>query len=194
LDGSTHPTRIREAVGIFHSADGLNAAISDLTGAGVDRAEMSVLGQDGMLDGTVAKYYRDPRQAAEDPAAPRDAVYSDTDVRQGRTLATSMASVVAAFAASGAVVLTGGAAIAAIAAAVGAGGGVGVIGAAFGKLAGNEQAKYLETQIARGGILLWVKITDPALESRICRILSAHAAVDVHVHDMPAQAPRSDRI
>lgn len=114
---------IREVVGIFHDADALNETITELTSAGVDRAEMSVLARDGLLEGGVAEDYDTARQAAADPAAPREAVIADTDIRQGRTLATSMASVIAAFAATGAVVLTGGAAAAAIAAAVAAAGG-----------------------------------------------------------------------
>ncbi|MEJ0071292.1 MAG: hypothetical protein WDO24_23935 [Pseudomonadota bacterium] len=107
---------------------GLNGAISDLTGAGIDRAEMSLLAQEGILDGEPAQAYRTTRQAADDPTTARQAIYADTDIRQGRTLLTSMASAIAALAASGAVVLTGGAALAALAAALGAGGGVGAIG------------------------------------------------------------------
>src|SRR5689334_6948235 len=157
-------TRIREAVGVFHDPQALNGAISELAGAGVDRAEMSILAREGYLDGDLAKPYADMRRAEDDPTAPRHAVYADTDVRQGRTLLTSMASVIAALAASGAVVMTGGAALPAIAAAIGAGGGVGAIGALIGKRAGDEQHKYLEEQLAHGGILLWVKIADPANE------------------------------
>jgi hypothetical protein len=192
MDGTTGKTApeatVREAVGVFHDPASLNGAISDLTGAGVDRAEMSLLAQQGILDGQPAEAYRSTRQAADDPTTPRQAIYADTDVRQGRTLLTSMASVIAAFAASGAVVLTGGAALAALAAAVGAGGGIGAIGALVGKRAGDEQQKYLQDQMARGGIVLWVKITDPARESRVCRILERYAADNVHVHDMPTDA------
>jgi hypothetical protein len=185
LDQAT--TTIREAVAAFHDPHALNGAISDLVAAGVDRAEMSILAREGYLDGDLAKPYADMRQAEDDPSAPRQAVYADTDVRQGRTLLTSMASVIAALAASGAVVMTGGAALAAIAAAVGAGGGVGVIGSLIGKRAGDEQRKYLAEQLDRGGILLWVKIAEPANEPRIRTILTRHAADDVHVRDVTGE-------
>ena len=180
-------SRIREAVGMFHDPHALNGAISELAGAGVDRAEMSILAREGYLDGDLAKPYADMRRAEDDPAAPRHAIYADTDVRQGRTLLTSMASVIAALAASGAVVMTGGAALPAIAAAIGAGGGVGAIGALIGKHAGDEQQKYLDEQLAHGGILLWVKIADPANESRIRAILMRHAAADVHARDVTGE-------
>jgi len=180
-------TRTREAVGLFHDPHALEGAISDLVAAGVDRAEMSILAREGYLDGDLTKNYGDMRQAEDDPAAPRQAVYADTDVRQGRTLLTSMASVIAAFAASGAVVMTGGAALAAIAAAVGAGGGVGAIGALVGARAGDEQHKFLDEQLARGGIVLWVKITEPSNEPRVREILARHAAADVHVRDVTGE-------
>jgi hypothetical protein len=192
VDGNATKTTIREAVGVFHDADALNDAVSELISAGVDRAELSLMAQEGLLEGNLAKDYRNTRLAEDDPNAPRQAVYADTDVRHGRTLVTSMASVIAAFAASGIVVLTGGAALAALAAAVGAAGGVGTIGALVGKRVGDEQTKHLEGQLTRGGILLWVKIMDPAMGPRICAILSKHAADDVHLHDIAATsgAPR----
>jgi hypothetical protein len=186
---TTGTTTIREAVGIFHDADALNAAVSDLISAGVDRAELSLMAQEGILEGNLAKPYGNTRQAEDDATAPRQPVYADTDVRSGRTLLTSMASVVAAFAASGVVVLTGGAALAALAAAIGAGGGAGAVGALVGKRVGDEQQRYLEAQLGRGGILLWVKITDPSKQARICAILSEHAADDVHLHDLPVSTP-----
>lgn len=180
-------TRTLEAVAVFHDPTALNGAISDLVGAGVDRAEMSILAREGYLDGDLVKNYADMRHAEDDPNAPRHAVYADTDVRQGRTLLTSMASVVAALAASGAVVATGGAALPAIAAAIAAGGGVGAIGAMVGRQAGAEQRKFLEIQLARGGILLWVKIAEPANEPRIRAILLRHAGDDVHVRDVTGE-------
>lgn len=181
-------TTVREAVALFHDPDALNGAVSDLVGAGVDRAEMSILAREGYLDGDLVKHYGDMQKAEDDPTAPRQAVYADTDVRQGRTLITSMASAIAALAAGGAVVMTGGAALPAIAAAVGAGGGVGMISALVGKSAGDEQQKFLDSQLARGGILLWVKIAEPSNEPRIRAILIRHAGDDVHVRDVTGES------
>jgi hypothetical protein len=186
MDGATSKPMIREMVGVFHAPAALEGAISDLTSAGVDRAEMSILAQDEVLAGEPVKVGASARQAADDPKTPRGAIYADTDIRQGRTLLTSMASVIAALAAGGAIVLTGGAALAALAAALGAGGGAGAIGALVGRQAGAAQQEFYAAQMARGGILLWVKITHPAQEARIRDILARHAATDVHVHDIRA--------
>jgi len=185
VDGQTGKAMIREAVGLFHDPAALQGAISDLTSAGVDRAELSILAQDGLLGDEPARDYTSAQQAADDPTTPRQAIYADTDLRQGRILLTSMASVVAAFAASGAVVLTGGAALTALAAALGAGGGIGALGALVGQRAGAARQSYLAEQMARGGILLWAKISRPGQEQRIRDVLERHAA-EVHVHEVPA--------
>ena len=186
MDGTTGKPMIREAVGVFHAQAALEGAISDLTRAGVDRAEMSILAQDDLVTGEPTKIGASTRQEAEDPATPRGAIYGDTDIRQGRTLLTSMAGAIAALAAGGAVVLTGGAALAALAAAIGAGGGAGAIGALVGQHTGAVQQKFLAEQMARGGILLWVKIMRAEQEGPIRDILARHAATDVHVHEIRA--------
>jgi hypothetical protein len=44
----------------------------------------------------------------------------------------------------------------------------------------------MREQIARGGILLWVKVRDSDQEKRAHGILARHAATDVHAHDVSA--------
>ncbi len=169
---------VREAVGLFHDARALEAAIGALETAGVDRAEISILARE---ENAASPH---PHRTAEDPAAPRQGPNTDVEMQQGRTLATSMAAVVAAFAASGVIVMTGGAAVAAIAAAVAAAGGTGIIGAALGAAAGENREEFLHQQIDRGGILLWVKVRDGAQGVKIRAILERYGGSAVHEHDI----------
>src|SRR5262249_37603343 len=60
------------------------------------------------------------RRAAADPATLREPVVSDTDLRQGRVLGTGLAATIAAFAAAGFTVATGGVGAATVIAAVAA--------------------------------------------------------------------------
>jgi hypothetical protein len=108
---------IREAVAVFDDAEKLEAAVSELQSNGVDRSDLSFLAHDLPAGGIPS----DLRQAADDPATPREPVVSDTDLRQGRVLGTGLAATIAAFAAAGFTVATGGGAAATIAAAVAAG-------------------------------------------------------------------------
>lgn len=180
-----NPERIREAVAAFDDPKALRAAVSDLQGQGFDRADISFMAREG-FEGHLAQDYPDIKRAEDDPAAARDPVITDTDIRQRRTLEISMATTIAAFAAAGFTVMTGGATAVAIGAAVAAMGGVGGLGALLGKAYGQGQENFLREQLERGGVLLWVRTPDAEAERRACAILSRHAAHDVHVHEIPA--------
>lgn len=181
------PTKVREAVAVFDDPEKLEAAVSELQGRGFDRADISFVAREGMA-GHVATPEADMRRAGNDPATPRDAAFSDTDVRQRRVFGTSMAAVIAAFAAAGFTVMTGGVLAAAAAAAAVAAGGVGAAGVLVGREVESGQATFLREQLERGGVLLWVRTRDAAAEERACEILRRHSAHDVHVHEVAATA------
>jgi hypothetical protein len=177
---------IREAIGAFDNPSALEKAVGELSSAGFDRSQMSLLARDGFFDGELPPEFGHEAQAADDPGMRRGPVVSDSDLRQGRTLATSLAGVVAAFAASGITILTGGAALAAIAAAAAAGGGAAAVAEVVGQRAGKSTSDFMKEQIERGGILLWVTVRDARQERDALQILRRHTAADVHAHDIPA--------
>lgn len=176
---------IREAVAVFHDPEALQAAVSDLQSHGFDRAEISFIAREG-FSGHVAEDYREAGEVEDRPDVTREAPTDETDIRQRRTLEISMAATIAAFAAVGFTVLGGGAP--ALAAGVGAvaAGGVGGLGALLGRLYGQGQDRFVQEQIDRGGVLLWVRTRDAEAETRALDILRRHAAEDAHVHEVPA--------
>jgi hypothetical protein len=177
----------REAVGTFHFEAALEAAVSELASAGWDRARLSILAAESVLAPHLP-VSESTTAAADDPQAPRGAVVSDTDMRQGRTLASSMAGVIAALGAAGAVVVTGGGALAAVVGAAAVGGGVTAAAHAAGRWLNDRREKFLEEQIERGGILLWVALRDPGEDRQATDILRRHGAADVHVHEIDVEA------
>ena len=132
----------REAVAVFDDAEKLEGAVSELQSNGIDRSELSFLAHPSLARRMPA----DLRQAADNPATPREPVVSDTDLRQGRVLGTSLAATVAAFAAAGFTVATAGLGAAVAAAAAG---GVGAASTLFGSIVAEDQASFLEAQLAR---------------------------------------------
>ena len=56
------------------------------------------------------------------------------------------------------------------------------------KRLGEHHAEYLQEQIVRGGLLLWVRTRDPASEKRAIEILKKHSADKVHLHMLPLKA------
>jgi hypothetical protein len=151
---------IREAVAVFDDAEKLEAAVSELQSNGIDRSELSFLANE-LPAGRVPS---DLPEAADDPATPREPVVSDTDLRQGRVLGTGLAATIAAFAAAGFAVASGGVVAATIAAAVAAAGGVGAVSTLFGRRLADDQTSFLNAQLARGGVLLWVRTHNAAIE------------------------------
>jgi hypothetical protein len=174
---------IREAVAVFDDAEKLENAVSELQSNGIDRSELSILAHAS----PVARSLGDFRRAADDPTTPREPVVTDTDLRQGRVLGTGLAATIAAFAAAGITVATGGVAAATIVAAVAAAGGVGAASTLFARKLADDQTSFLDAQLARGGVLLWVRTRNAASEQTVLEVLGRHSAL-VYLHDLPAEA------
>lgn len=183
---TSHEQLTQEIVGTFPSPEALESAVSEITSSGWDRSELSILGQHSLIgDERVAG---DTRDLADDPDAGHQAMVSDTDVRQGRTLAAGTAGVIAAFVASGATILTGGTALAAIVGAAMAGGGAAAVVEGAASLAGQKRDDFLRKQLEQGGILLWVKLHDPGEVDAARAILARHGATNIHVHPVASEA------
>jgi len=177
---------VREVVGAFHSPEALEAAVTELASSGWDKSEMSLLAQEGVFHPGLPARGHDMQRAADEAEAPRAPVVEEEDVRQGRTLATSLAAVIAAFAATGATILTGGGALAAVIGAAAAGGGAGAAVNTIGRWISGSRSDFLRDQIDQGGILLWVKVINAEQERQASEIIRRHGAGDVHVHEIPA--------
>jgi hypothetical protein len=182
------PATVREAVARFDEPERLEAAISALQSHGFDRADISFIAREGFMGAHVAAGHAATQRAADDSTVQREAPVESTDVRQGRMLGTSLAAVVAAFAAAGFTVATGGAAALAAGLAAAAGLGVGAAGAAVGMTAGEGERHFIDEQLAQGGVLVWVRTRDPAAEERALQLLREHGGVEIHLHDLPATA------
>ncbi len=176
---------VREAVGTFRSEERLEAAVSELTSSGWDRAQLSLLAPESLVSPHLGTLQRTAREASDDPELERGAVVSDADVRQGRTLASGMAGVIAAFGAAGAVVATGGGALVALVGAAIAGGGATAAVNAAGRWLGARHDDFLQEQVDRGGILLWVTLRSPGQDEKAQEILRRHGADNVHIHELP---------
>jgi hypothetical protein len=173
---------IREAVAVFDKPEDLEETISELQSSGVDRADLSILAPPASAEPLSGSDV----QAGPNPSPSLAAVVSDTDLRQGRVLATGLAATIAGFAAAGVTAATGGIAAATIAAATAAGG-VGVASTLLGRRLDDEHTAFLNAQLARGGILLWVHMRDPGIEKTVLEVLRRRST-NVVVHDLPAES------
>ena len=78
-------------------------------------------------------------------------------------------------------------AAATIAVAVAAAGGVGAASTLFGRKLADDRTSFLDAQLARGGVLLWVHTRDASTERNVLDVLR-HYSDHVYLHDLPAEA------
>jgi hypothetical protein len=173
--------RISEVVAVFDDPERLERAVSALQSHGFDRADLSFLARDALVERCSDHVQR----LANDPATRREVVVSDTDFRQGRVLGTGLAATIAAFAAAGFTVATGGVAAAAIAATA-AVAGVGAVSTLVGCKLAKDEESFLDDQLARGGVLLWVRTPEADAERRATEVLRRFST-HIYVHELPAE-------
>ncbi|MBP2298252.1 hypothetical protein [Azospirillum picis] len=175
---------VREAVGIFASRDALQSAIDDLTMAGFRRHELSVLANDQTIRDQLGHVPSDIDDLAHNPEAPRQAYVSPEDTGSGKGVAVGFPAYVGAIIATGAVLATGGTALAAAAAAAAAGVGGGAAGTFLSQWITDKRNEPMLQQLDKGGILLWVGVGDAAREQVALEILNRHASQPAEVHEV----------
>jgi hypothetical protein len=181
------PAPLREAVGVFDTAESLEDAIDELQSSGFDRAEISLLASERTVEEKLGHAYRPVEQLEDEARVPRTAFVS-TESRgdaEGGLIGGLM--YVGAVLAAGGIVASGGTLAGAVVAAALAAGAGAAGGSALAKLLEYHHADYLGEQLRHGGILLWVRTRTAEREALALEILGRHSARDVHVHSIPAQ-------
>jgi len=185
-DASDRPT-VRETVGVFHAPDDLRAAVEALGAGGFDHAEISLMAGETTVAERLGGDYERVEDAMSDPKVPRTAYVAPADVGNAQGLVTGALAYVGAIAATGAVVASGGALAAAAGAAAAGGAASGALGGLFAKWLGDRYARDLAGHLEKGGLLLWVRVTDRERERAATDVLTRHGAEPVSTHDVPAE-------
>lgn len=159
---------LHEVRATFATSDAMQEAVSKLTMSGFDRADLSL-----------PDAHAPPAQ--DTPEAGAEAADTEEDARQARTVYSSTTASIAAMAAAGITVATGGAALPAIVAAVAAGGAIG--GATYAaSSAANAGTQSDRDQKAAGGVLI-LSARAPNQEKRMEaeEIMRAAGGTDIQV-------------
>jgi len=178
---------LREAVGIFSNEDDLQAAIDELLSSGFHRAELSLLAGQDVVNEKLRGRYTNATVIADDVTVPRTAYVSPEAIGEAQGGVVGLLAYAGATIAAGAIAVSGGTILAAILGATLAGGTGGMVGSFLAKWLGDTHAQYLQSQIDRGGLLLWVRTRSGAAEERAVNILRSHSSRDVHVHTLPLE-------
>ena len=180
---------LREAVGVLQDESALRAAVDELLISGFDRSDISVVAGRRSVERKLGAMYDDVTDLEDEPDAPVT-VYVGCDSRtEAKAVVVGGLVYVGAVGAIGTVVTSGGTLAAAFTAAAIAGGVGGLIGGVISKFLDRHHAEYVDQQLTRGGLLLWVHTADRDHEVRACQILKRQSARDVHVHDIVHAKP-----
>ena len=176
---------VREAVAVLEDVGALEAAVEDLRAAGFAEADISLLAGRGAVEQKLGRTYERVEELEDEPGAPRTAFVSSRKLGEREDAVRGSATVLPTLLAAGTVVASAGAVAAAVIGTALAGV---AVGTALAHFMDRRHADWLQGQIDRGGILLWVRTPDAAAEARAVQILSRHAAHDIHIHEIPAPA------
>jgi hypothetical protein len=182
---------LREAVGVFRNANDLQEAIDELLRSGFHRAELSLLAGEHAVNEELNGHYANAGTIADDSVASRAAYVSPEAIGDAQGGIVGGLVYAGAVVAAGAVTVSGGTIVAAIVAATLIGGAGGLLGALLAKWLGDSHARYLQTQIDHGGLLLWVRTRNAEAEKRSVDILKRHSSRDAHVHTLSHQTRES---
>jgi len=175
-----------EAVGVFHSAKDLQAAVDDLLNQGFNRMDLSILASETAIEEKLHESYIPARELEDRVAVPTTAFVATEAIGDAMGAVIGILVYVPAMIGAAAVVASGGALAAAVAATVIAGGVGGSVGAVIAHLIGKAHADEIEKHLLAGGLLLWVRTRDEQHEERALAILAGHNAEGVHLHTLPS--------
>lgn len=173
---------VREVVGVFHSASALETAVEQLGLAGVGRAAISVLAVDAEHAGVTDSLCRSAETIQDDPTAKLTNFVSPHSRAEGEAAAIAIPFAIGGFAGAWAVAAAGGALITAIGATVVTGGVAAGLGALLAGAIAKHHAAKIETELAEGGLVLWVRTPDTACEERALAVLQRCGGTSVHAH------------
>jgi outer membrane lipoprotein SlyB len=176
---------VREAVAVMADVDALEAAVEELKAAGFAETDISLLASHATVEKKLGRMYSRVEELEDEPLAPRTAFVSTRTVEQREKRVIGSMTTLPTLIAAGTVVASAGAVAAAIA-------GTAVTGALIGNVLARwmdqNHAQWLEEQLERGGILLWVRTPDETRERQALAILGQFAAHDIHIHEIPKPA------
>ena len=176
--------KVREVAGVFRSPDALDAAADALLRAGFDRADIDLMAHSDTIREKLGGVYAPAEELADMPDVPRRAFVAHEDVATTTALVAGALSYIGAAAAALGIVASGGTLALALAAAAAGGVAGGGVAALISRVLGAERAGELETLMAVGGLVLWVRIRTPEQEEKAQRILLEHGAEAVRVHEI----------
>lgn len=174
---------VREAVGVFDDLDSLQLAVRELEGSDFPRDAISVLGTPEEVKQKLGTSEVDSILLEDEPESPRQSPVRPEEQTIGASALIGCSAyigfVAVALAASQYMSVPAALMLAALGGVCG-----GIIGAGIVAIISDRFYKNMRSQLAHGGLLLWVRTPDRRREAIACEILTHNHARHVHVHEI----------
>lgn len=173
---------VRETVGLFEDAGRLQDAVRELESTAFPRDAISVLGTRHQIEEKFGQATVDPDLAEDDPAMPRQPPVRPEERNIAAGALVGCAAYVGVVSAA---IAMGPASIPATLMAIVLGGGSGAaLGAMLLRRLGHKFEHNIEEQIARGGLVLWVRTPDHDRETIAQAIMERNGAKHIRTHEI----------
>ncbi len=173
-------TSMIQAVAVFQDVAGLDAAVGELVDAGFEMDDVSLLASEVTVEDKLGHRYERVEELEDSADAPRVAYRTLAEFADNeRTIANAL-TFLPTILAAGTVVASAGVVAAAIAGTAVSGA---LLSTALARWIDKAHADHLQEQLEHGGLLLWVNAPTAEKQGAAFRILKAHGAADVHLHD-----------
>ena len=173
-----------EAVGVFEDVGALDAAVKELKAKGFKQGQINLLASQETVEDKLGHRYERVEELEDDPQAPRQVYRTRESLGESEDMLIGSLTYLPALLAAGTVVASAGVVAAAVTGAAVAGAAIGTV---LGHFMDKNHAEWLQEQLERGGLLLWVRTPDAEAEQQALDVLRRHSAHDVHLHKLPAK-------
>ena len=188
METSANAKPIREAVGIFFTAQHLRDALKELLAAGFKPEELGLLASEVVVERSLGDLYARTNEHEDSPRAPAIAFIGKESVGEPASALGGGLFFVGTSGAMGAVVASAAVLGGALLAAVGGVVAVGLVGALVAKVIHQTDAEFLQQHVDEGHILLFVRMADATREQQVLDILTRQSGTDVKMYEVPVVA------
>lgn len=171
---SKNAEQITEAVGVFKSEENLQEAMDDLRVNGFARRDLSVLAD--------TDKYKNVKDAEDSSKAPRTSYIPLEAIGDAQGALIALPTFLFAMITVVVTTDTGASLMNVILATLLIGGLGAILGYFLSRIVAKHHKEYIQRQMDRGGLLLWVNLMDKKHEKSALNILKKYKAKDVHVH------------
>ncbi len=171
-----------EVEGIFKSKDELDQAVNELFVHGFDQSSLSVLSDKIIIHQNFQKKLKDILDLANNSSVSRTFFLAEENIGLAEGAIISVLMYVGTLTAAGIIILKGGNVKLTLTIAVSIGILFTLVGIWLANIIRKHHKEYIENQLKKGGLLLWVQLKNKSQLNIVKAVLEKNNAINVHLN------------